>query len=185
MANKVKFTSVSAASAPETRNAAAEMAASSVTDFGRRATFKAGAAYIVLPYDANANFVSRDGGEDDRVWPVLRLQSVANPAVTETVFLSTFSESIEDAKSLEEIEPTGSFNILVNRLRSTAPNIGAWMQSIITSLNGQQVLVNKDTCYYRGFRDGSTKKVRATFWDIAGQGTSPAPGHSVAEMATK
>lgn len=183
--NRVSFSNVTAASAVETQTAAVEAAAQSTTTFGRRSTFREGATYTVLPYDDKQSYVSRDGGDNDRVWPVLRLQNVANPSQVESVFLSSFSEPYEDAKTLEELERTGSFNLLVNSLRASNATVGAWMQAIVATLAGRQIVVNKQTCFFNAYRDGSCKKTRQTLWDIVGQPTTPAQGHSVAEMANK
>lgn len=183
--NRVAFSSVTAASAVETQAAAAEMAAASTATFGRKSTFKDSSLWIVLPYDEKQSYVSRDGGDADRVWPVFRLQSVSNPSRIENVFLSSMAEPYEDAKTLEEIEPNGSFNLLINSLRGSSATVGAWLQAVVTALAGRQIVVNKSTCYYRGYRDGSCKKTRATLWDIVGSPTTPVTGHSVAEMANK
>lgn len=169
--NRINFVGVTATDAAAVASAQ-QMAKSATASFGRREQFHNGHKFTVEPYDPLLNYVCREGHDEDEAptWPVLRIRNLQTNAV-ENIFLKTLSESLEDGKSMEDITLTGSFNVFINSLRGTAPTIEQWLQAICAQMAGKQIVCNKQTIYWRAFRDGSLKKSRATMFDIDGQPT--------------
>lgn len=169
--NRVNFVNVNATDSVAVTSAQAT-AKSATASFGRREQFHNGHKFTIEPYDPILNYVVREGHEEDEAptWPVLRLRNLQTQAI-ENIFLKTLAEPLEDGKSMEEVALTGSFNLFVNSLRGTSPTIEQWLQAICAQMVGKQIVCNKQTIYWRAFRDGSIKKSRATMFDIDGQPT--------------